>query len=100
MEKACGQIRDGEAHADALTKQEREQGGGCRGLVAVNAVPLPDGAVNAVPLPDGAVDAVPLPDGAVDAVPLPDGAASAVPTRRWAGATVGSCRARCGRAEV
>ena len=90
MEKACGQIRDGEAHADALTKQEREQGGGCRGLVAVNAVPLPDGAVNAVPLPDGAVDAV----------PLPDGAASAVPTRRWAGATVGSCRARCGRAEV
>ena len=90
MEKACGQIRDGEAHADALTKQEREQGGGCRGLVAVNAVPLPDGAVNAVPLPDGAVDAV----------PLPDGAASTVPTRRWAGATVGSCRARCGRAEV
>jgi len=41
MEKACSQIRDGEAHADALTKQEREQGWGRRGLAAVRAVPLP-----------------------------------------------------------
>ena len=91
MEKACSKIRDGEAHADALTKQEREQGWGRRGLAAVRAIPLPVGAAG---VSFGAATGA-----AAAAAAAATAAAAAARTRRWTGATVGSRRARCGRAE-